>query len=905
MSEDRGAVPLPADWAVLGKQPGRGMGYEVLDGSLPGNRAQRYLWSATTGTPDVRDPAGSLPWRVFLSTADGEDRPVCAVVDTTWDGSKDATGTPSYTWRLLLAEWQPASRAGVTWTSLDRAAARAETHPGAEAVLHAERTPAAELAATVDRLGFEWAAAMAALLLDGRHLVITAPRGGTLPDIDERVRVLDAICALLPYGCRTWLSGATWAGKTEHALRLVFAGSARTGQTETPLATGRPPAPGSDTARVYLAELARVRAKRESTADVIAHLLAATAPVPLREGADAVRVLRELDLLDSVLDAVRQGRGQVEEVGRLLALHALETLDEGRQQELVTFLADSAALPDDGTAKALLARHWTPRIPDLLAAEVLARPASQETFTRARAYLRLMQGLEGPTRPTAFGRLFTALATAPGYAPDWAGQLAYMVEKEYGYSTEAVDRVLIGVPAAGLAWVRGLFSNRARELGPLDRLLALAAAPGSGPVPGWLRFAGALTGHHAAAGATEADAAAFLGDKEDAWRSALETARDHRQPGVIGPLWPVLRRVLLGGRPSALPALLEELAPPGAPGLAPETAAAADLLSLLGRPAGPGGRPAAPLRRLRGITDGAPALDRYAHALVARTEGDSALRDDAIEALLGDRPDPVHGWPVLSRWMQQVPSTQITVCEGLSQRLRTPEYARWLDLDLSENLLADLDRRGHGWLGAVRQLRLAVTAEAELNELAGIIISGCPHRAFTGRLLDEVAALLSRCGAEFAFALTMDLDRQQPGIGLALYEALGRDTRFEELRARLMRFSRLEEERHRRIIGALSRSAVPTAGPAHAPYQQRPFPPAAPPAAPPPQGAHQGPGAPPAHPGPGGHPGPGPHQPPGAPPASPPPQGPDGHPAYPPASAYPEERSPWWHPGRFKNRGRP
>ncbi|MEU2025214.1 hypothetical protein ABZ565_24175 [Streptomyces sp. NPDC016469] len=877
MSESPGAVPLPADWAVLGKRPGRSMGYEVLDGSLPGDRAQRYLWSATTGTPDGRDPDGELPWRVFLSTADGEDRPVCAVVDTTWDGSKDGTGTASYTWRLLLTEWRPAARAGVTWTSLDRAAARTETLPGAEPVLHAERTPAAELADTIDRLGFEWAAGTAALLLDGRHLVITAPRGSALPGIAERVRVLDAICALLPYGCRTWLSGATWAGKTEHALRLVFAGSARSGQLEIPLATGRAPSPGGDTARTYLAELSRVRAKRESTADVVAHLLAATAPVPLREGADAVRVLRELDLLDSVLDAVRQGRGQTEEVGRLLGLHALDTLAERGQRELVSFLARTAVRPDDGAASALLARHWTPLVPDLLAADVLAQPASKETFALARKYLSLTHTLEGAGRPGAFGRLFTALATAPGYDPVWAGQLVYMVEREYGYATETTDRVLLSSPEAGLAWVRGLFTNHTRELRPLDRLLSLATAPGAGPLPGWLRFAGALTGHPTAAGATEADAAAFVGDNEEAWRIALETARDHGKPGVIGPLWPVLRGVLRADRQAELLPLLDDLARPGAPGLPPGTAADADLLWLTGRAADPGFRPAAPLPRLRGITDGAPALDRYADALVARTERDPALRDDAIAALLGDRPDPVHGWPVLTRWMKKRPSIETTVGEGLAQRLMAADYAHWLDLDLPTDLVEGLERTGLGWLRAVRGLRQAVTARAEPAELARIIISGCPHRSVTGRLLDEIAALISDCGSAFGYALTTELDRQQPGIGLALYQALGRDARYGELCARLVRYSNHEEVRHRRIIGALSAPAHPAPPPG--PYQNRSFPPAAPPFT-----SQEQPPAP------------------DGPRSAPPPRTPDGRPAYPPASSYQEERSSRWG-FRFKKRG--
>lgn len=866
VSDNPGTVPLPARWAVLGKQPGRSMGYEVLDGSLPGDRAQRYLWSATTGTPDGRDPAGGLPWRVFLSTADGEDRPVCAVVDTTWDGSKDGTSRPSYTWRLLLAEWQPASLAGVTWTSLGRAAAQADPVPGADLTLRAERTPAAELAATVDRLGFDWAAGIAALLLDGRHLVITAPRGGTLPDLDERVRILDAVCALLPYGCRTWLSGATWAGKTEHGLRLVFASSARTGQLETPLRTGRPPAPSGDTARTYLAELTRVRAKYDSTTDVVAHLLAATAPVPLREGADAVRVLREMDLLDSVLDDVRQGRGRLDDVRRLLDLHAVETLDAQRQREVVRFLGRAALRPDGAAAAAVLAHHWTGDVPDLLAADVVAQPASLDTFGLARGYLSLMQQLEGPARARAFGRLFAALATTPGYDPVWVGQLAFMVEQKYGYSTESVDRVLARTPKAGLAWVRGLFADNTRELRPLERLLAFASTAEGGPVPGWLRFAGALTGHCAPAEVGPADAAEFTGSHEDGWRIALETARHHRRPEAIGPMWPVLRQTLHGSKRAELLPLLEALAPADSPGVPPATAADADLLWLLSRAAGPDYRPAPALPRLRHLAADATALDRYAAVLVTRTEGDPDLRDKAVAALLGERPDPVHGWPVLTRWMRQRPSIEITVGEELARRLMAADYAHWLGLDLPEELVERMERSGLGWLRPVRRLRLAINAAAPLDELARIIISGSPHRSVTGRLLDEVAALLRECGAEFAFRLTTELDGQQPGFGYGVYQALGRDSRFHELRARLIGFSTQEEMRHRRIIGALSAPAGYTTTPPPGQYGHRPHHPPTPPATP---------GAPPA-----------------PIPATPPPQSPDGRSGHPPQSPPPPDDQP-------------
>ncbi|MEU4926276.1 hypothetical protein AB0G54_07175 [Streptomyces yokosukanensis] len=831
MNEAPGPDGLTAQWAVLGKHPGRSMGYEVLDGSLPGNRAQRYLWGATTGTPDAHDPAGGLPWRVFLSGADGETRSVCAVVDTSWDGAKDGTGRPSYTWLLLLFEWQAASRAGVTWTALDRAVSRAGSAPARfDAPLAPPRTTVAELSYTVDELGFEWAAGMAALLLDGRQLVITAPRGGALPGLDERVRTLDAVCSLLPYGCRSWLSGATWTGKAEHDLRLVFAASARTGQQEAPLGTGRPPAPRGEAAARYLTELLRLRAKLGSTADLVAHLLAATTALPPSDAAEAVRVLQELDLLDSVLNDIRQGRARPGDVQRLLELHAVESLDDRQLGTLVVFLAEYARRPDGGTAQALLTRHWTRRVPELLAAHVVADPASKRTLTLAKEYLTLLRGLE-EAHPGSFDRLFTALAATPGYDPAWIGSLAYMVEKEFGYDCETVDRVLIDSREAGLVWLTLLLQARPRDLRPLSRMVSLAAEAGVDHRPGWLRFAGLLTGAFDPAEVAATDAAEFTAGQPDAWRIALETARDHGRPEVIGPMWAVLSQLVRGGRHNEVLHMLDTLAPPGAQEVPPQTAADADLLRAAAPPdgAGPGLTRTVPRLRLLDADD--PGLDTYVATVVLRTESEPELKDRVVEALLGDEPDPDGAsWRVLCLWMRQHPSIDLTVRAGLARRLNSAAHSGWLDLDLPEDLVDGLVlRNGLEWLRPVRRLRLAVADRAPIDEIARIVAEACPHRVFSRRLMDEIA----HYGSWFAFRLTTELDRQAPGLGVALYGALGSDRQYQNVRAGLVRLSIEQLNRHRRLLAALG-AAEPSPHPFAGPpvHTQRPAAPAPSPAPP-------------------------------------------------------------------------
>jgi hypothetical protein len=827
VNEEQSPDGLAAEWAVLGKHPGRSMGYEVLGGSLPADRAQRYLWSATTGTPDARVPASGLPWRVFLSGVDGEERSVCAVVDTGWDGSKDATGRPSYTWRLLLFEWQAASRAGVTWTTLDRAVSRGGSAPARyEAPPLAART-AAELADAVDRLGFEWAAGAAALLLDGQQLVITAPPHGTMPDLDERVRTLDAVCSLLPYGCRAWLSGATWTGKAEHDLRLVFAASARTGQQEVPLGTGRPPAPRSETAGRYLTELLRIRAKRESTADVLAHLLAATTALPPRGAGEALRILQELDLMDSVLNDIRNGRGRVSDVQRLLDLHAVESLHERQLQTVVVFLAGCARRPDGGAAQALLTRHWTPQVPELLAAHVLANPASKQTLELAREHLTLLFELQGaPTGP--FERLFTVLASTPGYDPAWVGCLAYMVEKEFAYDSEVVDRVLVRSREAGLAWLDLLLKARSRDLRPLSRLVALAAEAGVDHRPGWLRFAGLLTGEFGVDEVAATDAPEFTSTHQDAWRIALETARDHGRPTVIGPMWAVLRQLVRGGRHHEVLTALDAVAPPGVPDVPPETAADADLLRVSAPISGAGPQLTPPMPRLRRLAADDPGLDAYAATVVRRIEGEPELRDRVVEALLGDEPDPGSSWRVLSLWMRRQPSIELTVRAALVRRLTSAAYSGWIDLDLPEDLVdALVHRDGLRWLRPVRQLRAVAVDGASKREIGQIVATACPRRVFTPQLLDEIVSLVRRRGPRYTLDFTTELEEQARGLQMELYHALGSSARYGDVLDGLIRFSMGEENRHRRIQAALGAVGHGPDRPARRPVQvPLPFPPA-------------------------------------------------------------------------------
>lgn len=97
MNEHLGAERLTVHTAVLGKYPGRTMGYEVLRSSLPDGRANTYLWrAAATGEPGGHDdPDGALPWRVFLGAAEAAPTPAAPTSRSAGTGRRTGPAPPA------------------------------------------------------------------------------------------------------------------------------------------------------------------------------------------------------------------------------------------------------------------------------------------------------------------------------------------------------------------------------------------------------------------------------------------------------------------------------------------------------------------------------------------------------------------------------------------------------------------------------------------------------------------------------------------------------------------------------------------------------------------------------------------------------------------------------------------
>ncbi|MEE1784535.1 hypothetical protein PUR71_16730 [Streptomyces sp. SP17BM10] len=821
--------PVSAHWAVLGKHPGRAMGYELLAASLDEDRARRYLWGAQTGTPEVRRPdeTGGLPWRVFLSGVEGERTAACALIEQSWDGTSDGTGAPIITSRLLLVEWSQGAARGLTWSALADAAAAVRWPGPEEGPARPLRldlgtlsvaSSSAELAAVIDEVGFEWTACVAALLTAGQRITVTAD-GRDLPTPEQRVRIVDAVAALLPYGCRHWLSGASWTGDSDHKVQLTFAESARTGRTAVRFGapTARPADPG---AAAYLAELTRLRAKGWTSRELVAHLLAATAPIHWTDGPGMLRVLREVDLVDAVLAAVREGTARIEDVARVFELQGLGRLDADGRRDLCLFLARTARPggPDrrDEHAVRLLRDHWSPELPEWMAGSVLADPDPDRGFDRAFAWLDLLRELHGPGSGS-FGELLAALidqrrpGPVAGSRQRWIAAVILAAQLTFRDEAAPADGVLIAQPDIGRAWAYATLARGGPGVPVLDRLLRAAGKERLPGPTGWLRF----TAY--ACGALDDRDLRRPGDATDfgtaipaaLWRELLDLAVHHRRPLVVSHLWSSYWEVACGPRgpelAAALAASAVHLEATAGP-LQSEYAADLDLLRLraaqgqdvpmagldrlLDREA-----PAPPGRtHLRGR--GAGPVDAYAARLSERLSatGSEPLWQWAVEALLGPRPDS-RRWPVTYLLAERSARGQEALIRALDRRLLAGEGA-WLELGPPPAVTEALNRLpGMHSLNARNKVRHLLQGPPTPVQL-GLALSDVHAGGYPIDPAVEVLPGLLRWRTEDVDLLLHELWYRAHPLAERLYHAILQSRSAGHLRLSLLDLAHKEAQRH-------------------------------------------------------------------------------------------------------------
>ena len=347
-------VLAQAQWAVWSKFPGTRDDYAVLaasSGLFSRSEFDRLVRVFTPGNP-ITEPgtAGSLPW-VILSRVGVSGELYLAVSVQEATPGKDGIGRPisrtDYFCVPYARFWsKPSAGAApsrpVSYLGL-RAAVAGQELPaegdGPPVTLAIDPLDAAALARSI-RHDFgesgEWAVAATAAALLAGPVTITGPG---LPDVMSRLRFIDAVCALLPYGYRPYLTAATWSDTgADQRFRIVFANRA---SDESAHAQWKAPPqlPAGGTAEKYFGYLQRVLGDDdEQLAQLIEHFAADGEPRRFDDLGPALESAHRFFLAETVSENAEKGGAPPDDLRQIFASGQFKRLPPARHARLFTQL---------------------------------------------------------------------------------------------------------------------------------------------------------------------------------------------------------------------------------------------------------------------------------------------------------------------------------------------------------------------------------------------------------------------------------------------------------------------------------------------------------------------------------------------------------------------------------------
>ncbi|MCK9896908.1 hypothetical protein [Frankia sp. AgB32] len=265
------APGVQAGWAVYGKAAGATDDYSLLRSSRAYfSRADydgilRRFVPGTPPPPSRRPDAAGLPWATVsyaplrpraqrapasagVPDAAAVGAGVLGIALCDWTDLADAAGRPVAETTYLCAPFPAIAAASLTYQDLHRAlrrdrgvtaaiagvAAVGRAVTGGQGTVTLGQLPGLDVDAVArllaDRETFRLAARIAALLPCQPVALLGAPVASPQPMLLDRLRFLDAVAALLPYGQRARLVVSTWADSASaHRIRLAYTDRARPG----------------------------------------------------------------------------------------------------------------------------------------------------------------------------------------------------------------------------------------------------------------------------------------------------------------------------------------------------------------------------------------------------------------------------------------------------------------------------------------------------------------------------------------------------------------------------------------------------------------------------------------------------------------------------------------------------
>ena len=427
-------VPVSAEWALHGQEPGE-RGDRILrcsEGVFSHEDFAAIVTRYHSGTPE------QLP-QVTMGWAGSGERVHLIMAVQERSHAQDWLGRPLLGTRLLCVPYDQLRQRAVGYETLYTAFTEQALPARGPVRLYVEPLRPWKFAAQVT----DHAMATAALLLSGSRVCVVD--GDDVP-VGERLRYLDTVTALLPYGMRPYLSASTWTSSTaEHHIRLSFTKHGRDGAHSVSWRRTPEPAYLTEDVHSYLDLL------REATdpARVIEFLAGAGAPLPFREIPAALEILRSA--AQTPEPAMPGGHATPGEVEALLE-SAADALDRNWHDELgkCLRLLDPAARTDHGHAARERYRHIVAR------REMLPSRSSLPGELALRLYRIVLHLVYGPTLavadvratldevPRPSGQLIDALRRMPPESP----AATLLLERRLG--TRGRDRALAATTLADL-----------------------------------------------------------------------------------------------------------------------------------------------------------------------------------------------------------------------------------------------------------------------------------------------------------------------------------------------------------------------------------------------------------------------------------------------------------------------
>jgi hypothetical protein len=215
------SVEITAEWALWGKES-RDAGYRLLECSAGPADADLFTTVITRYSPGTLEtlPQVTVSWLRH----DGMGRCVGLAIHDTEAGRYDVAGRTIMFTRYFCVPYEEMARSAVSYEELYAAVQRFRLEPGDRAPVRVELHRPGVRGVARDPLTMR----VAALLMTSKPVCVLGAEGSGFTD---RLRFVDRVAALLPYGMRSELSAATWASSTfeEHKFRLFFASTARRG----------------------------------------------------------------------------------------------------------------------------------------------------------------------------------------------------------------------------------------------------------------------------------------------------------------------------------------------------------------------------------------------------------------------------------------------------------------------------------------------------------------------------------------------------------------------------------------------------------------------------------------------------------------------------------------------------